>query len=104
MTDSEHFRVRVYNNSRTTAYFELRDFPRADPTGCVGNTISLHQLLGDDYRGPSLNLDFDHGGRPIGIEVLYSMADDEQADEIELDDEEEFDDDELDEMDSDEEE
>jgi len=75
MTNSKHFRVRVYDDSRTTAYFELRDFPRGDAKGCVGKTVMLHQLLGDDYAGPSLNLDFDHDGRPIGIEVLYRSDD-----------------------------
>jgi hypothetical protein len=75
MTESEHFRVRVHGNSNDAAYFELRDFPREASRGCVGNTIALHQLLGDDYDGPALHLDFDHEGRPIGIEVLYGSDD-----------------------------
>ena len=73
----DHFRVRVYDNCRDTAYFELPDFPRDNRRGCVGKTIELHYLLGDDYTGPELNLDFDHNGRPIGIEVLYPIVDDD---------------------------
>lgn len=65
------FRVRVHDNSDDTAYFELRDHPPENSRGCVCNTIALHLLLGDDYAGPALNLDFDHQGSPIGIEVLY---------------------------------
>ena len=73
----DHFRVRVYDNCRDTAYFELPDYPRENPAGCVGKTVAIHQLLGDDYLGPTLNLDFDHNGRPIGIEVLYPIIDDD---------------------------
>ena len=72
--NSTTFHVRVYDNSRDTAYFELRDFPRDNPRGCVAKTVMLHQLI-DDYDGPSLILDFDHVGRPIGIEVLYPSDD-----------------------------
>ena len=75
MSESEHFRVRVHDDSRDTAYFELRDHPHQLVSGCVAKTVMLHQFLGDDYAGPSLNLDFDHDGRPIGIEVLYPSDD-----------------------------
>ena len=72
----DHFRVRVYDNCRDVAYFELPDYPRDDPQGCVGGqTIAIHDLLGDDYVGPKLNLDFDRDGRPVGIEVLYPFID-----------------------------
>lgn len=76
MPNSDHFRVRVHNNSCDTAYFELRDFPRDNSRGCVARTLMLHQLI-DDYDGPSLILDFDHSGRPIGIEVLYGSGEDD---------------------------
>ena len=74
----EHFRVRVYDNSRNAAYFELPEYPQDMSTGCVGRTVAIHQLLGPDYIGPALNLDFDHNDRPIGIEVLYPYAEDDR--------------------------
>ena len=77
MPESKHFRVRVYDDSDDTAYFELRDYPRENARGCVKHTIALHELIGDHYSGPALNLDFDHEGKPIGIEVLYPLRDDD---------------------------
>jgi hypothetical protein len=73
----DHFRVRVYGNSRETAYLELPDHPHKLVSGITAKTVALHQLLGDDYNGPALNLDFDQNGRPIGIEILYPMSDDD---------------------------
>lgn len=76
MSKTEHFRLRVYDNSRDTAYLELPPHPGLVP-GCVTKTVMLHLLLEDyeNYLGPALNLDFDHDGRPIGIEILYPSDD-----------------------------
>ena len=53
MTESVHFRVRVYDNSSDTAYFELRDFPTGNARGCVAKTGMMHQFLDKDYDGPA---------------------------------------------------
>ena len=71
----DHFRVRVYDNDRDVAYIELRDHPHELVPGIAVKSVALHRLLGDDYAGPALNLDFDEHGRPIGIEVLYPCSD-----------------------------
>jgi hypothetical protein len=58
-----------------TAYLELHDHPHKLVRGIVAKTIRLHSLI-DDYNGPALNLDLDHSGRAIGIEILYPTPED----------------------------
>lgn len=49
------------------SYLYLPDHPRSD--ACIANTVPLEQVL-PGYQGPDVNLDFDQGGRLIGIEVM----------------------------------
>lgn len=51
------------------SYLYLPEHPGVDSSGCVANTIPLHQIV-EGYLGPDINLDFDGQGRLIGIEIL----------------------------------
>lgn len=63
--------LRQYPQSADTAYVELFDHPHSAETGgIVDRTISVHEMI-EDYNGPSLYLDLDRDGRPVGIEILY---------------------------------
>jgi hypothetical protein len=56
-------------------YIRLPAHPRTDASGVVARTIRLHDLVGP-YDGPELNLDFDHEGVLIGIEILGDAPED----------------------------
>ncbi len=70
-------RLRTYNNDRT-AYLELLDFPRESPSGCVKKTVRVHTLI-PDFDGPGIGIDFDEQGLAIGIEILYSLASEDDS-------------------------
>ena len=65
-----------YKGNIGEAYVELRDFPHANPLGCVKKSIDIHNLI-DNYYGPRLCLDFNEDGIAIGIEILYGGDDDD---------------------------
>jgi hypothetical protein len=65
--------LRVYDNDFHQSYLELSDFPSDDQVGCVASSINIRDFL-DDYRGPTIKIDFDSNGTPIGVEILYSYA------------------------------
>ncbi len=59
----------IKDMAANASYLYLPDHPVVDPSGCVANTIPLHQIV-EGYEGPDINLDFDGQGRLIGIEIL----------------------------------
>jgi len=77
MGSSAKFRVR-HRKGSDTYYVELRHHPHKSMPGIAKRTVSLHDLI-DNYDGPSLFLDIDQHGQPIGIEVLYFRSDDPVA-------------------------
>ncbi|MEK6237042.1 MAG: DUF2283 domain-containing protein [Planctomycetales bacterium] len=66
--------LRTYEDYHQS-YVELADHPH-ELRHCVFNTVRIHHLI-DDYDGPEIQIDFDENGRAVGIEILYSYADEE---------------------------
>jgi hypothetical protein len=75
MTTTKSIRLRTQTNDYHQAYVELADHPHELVAGCVKRTVRIHELV-PDYDGPSIAIDFDASGKAIGIEILYSYADD----------------------------
>jgi hypothetical protein len=74
--------VRLVNHDSPIAdYLELRDHPHKPVPGCIARTVNLDVLI-DDYCGPMLRLDLNKHNRPIGIEIIYSL-DDEDVQSVE---------------------
>jgi hypothetical protein len=84
MTNSEKkfISLRTQVGDYHTAYLELVDHPHEVVAGCVKKTIRVHNLI-EGYKGPGIGIDFDEEGRAIGIEILYSYADED--DELKTD-------------------
>ena len=57
------------NDDATTVYVSLPSHPKKPIPGLVTKTISIDDFI-PNYKGPQINLDFDHNGELIGIEIL----------------------------------
>ena len=68
----DKIRVQLSGEEGDTAYIQLPG--HSDTPGSVRRTVALHAVI-DGYRGPLVHIDFDAGGRAVGIEILVRRDD-----------------------------
>ena len=60
---------KVSKDDEEVGYLYLPKHPKKVTNGVVKKTIGINELI-QDYKGISLNLDFDEDNELIGIEIL----------------------------------
>lgn len=67
--NSEKITLKVSKDDDLVGYLYLPKYPKKPSHGIVKKSISMSDLM-KDYKGISLNFDFDEDGELIGIEIV----------------------------------
>ena len=77
MTNHKEIRLRQRDSEQGVAYLELWDHPHSQAPVGIQRSVDIHTLI-DNYNGPRICLDLNGNGVPVGIEIVYSIEEDDE--------------------------